>query len=563
MSGKIAFISYETPFAPCGGVAAVMKYLPAEINKLSRDPVYVITPYHRKIERTTSLEMELKSLGEVQVLYKDHSYSVEILLLDKEVSWIFIKTNDPPDGEPHFFSGTRHPYDVGEYRHNPPDVLQRDALFFGVAARQALGFIDPSSDWDVLMQDWEAATFSLFPARDATNKVNSYLTLHNSYDSRATPKDLRRFGIKHPKSSGNTVLERTIAVVKEPIFTVSEQFALDFSGEILESRILAPHISPKLQSMILGINNGPFTLPSLSQDVLREARDGNYSPLAQFKSEKRAQALQALRELANSGELPIWGDPNQLSPENAPWFVMAGRDDSRQKGFDIFSCAIDRFLSSGGKAHFLLFPIPGDEGLMGIQFLNQLAREHPRNVIVLPFVFTTGYLSAIQGASFGVMPSLYEPFGMANEYYLNGTVCIGRATGGILQQIVPYRQARSFTNAVRARSDRWFEPDSPPTGLLFRERDSYTSRVDDWQAINDADKPLDSDNSDRLTRRLGLPLFEAMVSELTGCLQDAAELYSNKPDLYYPLIVDGFDHIRKNFSWEKTARAYLNHLDRN
>ena len=37
--------------------------------------------------------------------------------------------------------------------------------------------------------------------------------------------------------------------------------------------------------------------------------------------------------------------------------------------------------------------------------------------MVLPFIFVEGYRAALQGAAFGVMPSLYEPFGMANEFY--------------------------------------------------------------------------------------------------------------------------------------------------
>jgi len=35
------------------------------------------------------------------------------------------------------------------------------------------------------------------------------------------------------------------------------------------------------------------------------------------------------------------------------------------------------------------------------------------------------------GATFGVMPSIYEPFGSAVEYMANGTVNIGRATGDL------------------------------------------------------------------------------------------------------------------------------------
>ena len=60
---------------------------------------------------------------------------------------------------------------------------------------------------------------------------------------------------------------------------------------------------------------------------------------------------------------------------------------------------------------------------------------------------------------------------MANEFYLNGTVAIGRATDGIVQQIVPLRGIASFGKAVEERASRWHSPDTAPTGLLCHEQD--------------------------------------------------------------------------------------------
>ena len=41
---NIAFVSYETPFAPCGGIAAVMGRLPARVQAVSHVDSVVITP---------------------------------------------------------------------------------------------------------------------------------------------------------------------------------------------------------------------------------------------------------------------------------------------------------------------------------------------------------------------------------------------------------------------------------------------------------------------------------------------------------------------------------------
>ena len=49
MSVKLAFVTYETPFAPAGGIAAVMARLPNYVSKASGLETIVITPYHHKI----------------------------------------------------------------------------------------------------------------------------------------------------------------------------------------------------------------------------------------------------------------------------------------------------------------------------------------------------------------------------------------------------------------------------------------------------------------------------------------------------------------------------------
>jgi glycogen synthase len=48
---NIAFVSYETPFAPCGGIAAVMGRLPARVQAASHVETIVVTPFHHRIEK--------------------------------------------------------------------------------------------------------------------------------------------------------------------------------------------------------------------------------------------------------------------------------------------------------------------------------------------------------------------------------------------------------------------------------------------------------------------------------------------------------------------------------
>jgi glycogen synthase len=314
-----------------------------------------------------------------------------------------------------------------------------------------------------------------------------------------------------------------------------------------------------LRDRLIGIDNGPFTELIVDENLLHKAQLGDYSLFDAWKKEQKDKAITALISLDPSPEKPIWGDVKKFQFGGSPWFVLAGRDDPRQKGYDVACYAIDEFLNSGDEACFLFFPIPGDEGLSGLSFLRDLAIKHPTRVIVLPFLFQEGYFEVLRGSNYGIMPSLYEPFGMANEFYLNGCVGLGRATGGIIQQIIPYRAAASFSEAVKRRSDRLFGAAALPTGFLYREQDGIPTSGEDWHAINQADYPVGG-LPNRVEERSALPLFRAMARELTICIADAVELYRNSEGLYYQLLSNGIAYIRDSLSWEKAAQAYLRQI---
>ncbi len=410
-----------------------------------------------------------------------------------------------------------------------------------------------------MMQDWEAATSALALVQSPENRKNHlvYLTLHNSYDNGVNRDILEAAGIKNLPNKGETILECALPLVGDPVFTVSDQFALDLSGEIFQSKIMIPHIVKQLSPRLHGINNGAFINRQIPDEAFEAGKDGDYSLLSDWKDKNRSQAINIIDGFSPSKEEPIWGNLHKFSQSEFPWFVMAGRDDSRQKGYELACLAVDDFLKDYGQACFIFFPIPGDEGLRGIQFIEDLALKYPSRVLGFPFLFREGYFPIMRGAAYGMMPSYYEPFGMANEFYLNGVSCIGRATGGIIQQIVPNRQARSFNEAVSKRSDRWHASGSLPSGFLFREADEFTSILDDWKKINAADYSLEHGGRDRLHQRGALPLIKAMSSEMSLCIKDAAHLYETNQEIYLQYIISGASYISTNFSWEKSANKYL------
>jgi glycogen synthase len=543
---NIAFVSYETPFAPCGGIAAVLGRLPARLKEAAHTDTIVVTPFHHRIEKMNSLGRSFE--GCVGVDFEGRTITVNIFRHDDKVPYYFLLPEDS-----RFFAGQRHPYDVGD------GELLRDALFFGLAVPQALRVITPGARWTLLLQDWEAATAALAMA-GGPDRCRSFVTLHNSYDCPVSNDRLAAVGINPEVCPGDTVLQRALRLTEWPIFSVSEQFAADLSEDVLQTSVMAPHLQITFRSRLVGIENGPFVDLAVDRAPLADADAGRFQTLRDWKQQNRSSFLAALKKLQPSADKPLWGDLHRFAQDDAPWFVMAGRDDARQKGYDVAARAATLFLEQGGDGRFLFFPIPGDEGKPGLGFLERLAEQFPKQVLVFPFLFREGFMSALRGATYGVMPSLYEPFGMANEFYLNGTPGIGRATGGILQQIVPLRAAASFSRAVQTRTARWHSASAQPTGLFFREKDGLPSETDDWSAINSEPYSLDDPSADRVTVRSRRPLFQYMAEELHLALKDAAAIAAQQPDLYYRLITAGVAHIQQNFSWDRAAQEYARHV---
>lgn len=547
MAVKLAFVTYETPFAPCGGIASVMDRLPYHIKEVSKLPTVVITPLHYKINKISAQEM--RSIGKISVPYNGRQISVEVYQHDEKLSWYFLRAEDP-----RFFAGKNHPYDVVQ------DRLIRDSLFFGAAVVRALQIIQAGSYWVLLMQDWEAATTALALASRGKG-CRLFLMLHNSYDSGAISENLlRRMGINPAECPGDspmaTVLERALPLTEWPVLTVSKQYALDLTEDILMAEIMASHLRDKLKPRLIGVDNGVFMNSNVCDDLIADAARGNFGPLEEWKSAKRDDFVQAIEDFEPSRQKPLWGDKELFKADKLPWFVMAGRDDPRQKGYDVAAGAVHDFLDQGGQARFLFFPIPGEEGLDGLDFLKNLSESFPGNVLVFPFMFLEGFMAALQGAAYGFMPSLYEPFGMANEFYLNGTVGIGRATGGLLQQIVPLREISSFNQAVKERVARWHKKTAPPTGILFRERDNFPSAIENWREINEAKYKTSREKWNRLQQRQIFPLFNAITDELLHSIKDGVRVYNERRELYYKMLAEGVAYIQRHFSWRQAAEEY-------
>jgi glycogen synthase len=586
---ELVLVCYETRFARCGGITAVMNHLPGFLQRVSGLSASVITPFHDRIPETRRLPV--RPVGDIAVPFFDDFVTVTIHRHDDGWPWYFLDASDyrlPENrrfshADERFFGGRKHPYDVGSHPSEQGAILRRDSLFFGAAVARTLRELGADAEWTLILQDWQAASAALaLTGPNRLRGVRLFLTLHNSYDNGpVTPEELRAFGI-HPDdtpaaANRATMLGRAIPLLERPLFTVSKQFARDLTEDLFQSHVMADHLQDELTpARLVGVDNGPFTSLSVPEEAVpADARPPGYAGLRAWKTKRKAACLKALEAFASDEERrPAWGHIPRFvetarDPADRPWFVLAGRDDPRQKGYDVAAEAVRTFLQKPGndvRAQFLFFPIPGDEGREGLAFLHALAADHPANVLVLPFIFQEGYLAALQGAAFGVMPSFYEPFGMANEFYLNGAVGIGRATGGLLQQIVPLRSVPSFTPSVERRADRWHSRSAAATGLLYREPDDLADIVGGWRAFNAAAYLARPDRG-RLAERRNYGLFMEMTRSLERALTDAVEIYRRSVDAggaqtYFTMLVEGIAHIRRNFAWERTAAEYTRYLSR-
>jgi glycogen synthase len=199
---------------------------------------------------------------------------------------------------------------------------------------------------------------------------------------------------------------------------------------------------------------------------------------------------------------------------------MSGRLDPFQKGFDILLRAVEKFAKDEIKVVLTPLPIKDSD----LDYFRKVASKCKGNVTVFPIRMEKGYQELQTGSTFGVMPSIYEPFGAAVEYMVNGTVNITRKTGGLVTQIQHKKN-----------------------GLLYRESPKFYT-LDNIKAFARA--------NDTVQKRGRNPWVKSMADELYKAIKEAIDIYQNHADDYYRLIIEGFKQAR-TFTWQRAAQAYF------
>jgi glycogen synthase len=531
----LVYCSFENRFAKSGGLAAVTTKILPYLKETARIPdVLLLTPFYSNISNAS----KLNDTG-IRFTVPFSFYDVQVSLL--EYSWEY--TAPQPGMIKEYYIKADGYFNSKNYINDPyiyveDDVtannaaLQRNALFYCQAVPLALKALGITSDVVLHLQDWQTALLSLTAKQAMISGVlkscGTIQTMHNSFDAGlpwASLSELfstRQIQQLHTQFEyPPTAFQIGLQLTDGPLTTVSDHFAQEFTTDVMQTLHFAPHLQNIFHNNgVYGVNNGMFI--DVPTEYAGQTRI-SVQQLASTKLQKRHALLDILDHYNPSGRFGLlsWqhGSIKNL-PDHIPILLMSGRLDPVQKGFDILLQAMRQFAEDEIK--LILTPMPVRDSDLDI--FRDIAGACAGNITVFPIRVQEGYREMQMGSTFGMMPSVYEPFGAAVEYMANGTLNIARATGGLVNQI-----------------------DHGHNGFLYREPDvSYTLPFIKKYA-NTADDVFVRDNN---------PWAKSMVDMLVSMLKDATRLYQRQPDAYHKMLVNGLKKVRE-FSWERNARNYF------
>lgn len=530
----VVFCSFESRFARSGGLAAVTTKILPYLNEIKQG-VLLMTPFYPHIMDKTKLTPTGIAF---KVMYDNKSIKVELLkytspALSSDRGYIeeyYLKARG-------FFESKNNINDP--YGYFPDDLQQNNAairynaLFFCRAVPLAVQALGLRQDILFHLQEWQTALIAL-TAKEAMLdgtlfSCGTVQTLHNSFDSWIPAGILAKLTNnqrihEHPGFKGQgglTALQMGLQLVDGPITTVSDHFAEELTTDLLQSGHFAPHLQEIFRkNRVYGINNGLFIdfPPGYSQKQNYTVRE-----IKKIKQEKRKKLLKILDTYhpgERFGRLTYKSKSITQLPDNVPILVMSGRLDPFQKGFDILLQAVEKFQEDEIKVVLTPMPVKASD----LDYFHEAAEKCKGNITVFPIRMQKGYHELQMGSTFGIMPSIYEPFGAAIEYMVGGTVTIARETGGLKDQ-------------VRHKV----------CGFLFREKPGFYT-IENIKAF--------SQPGDTVQLRKYNQWAVSMANELYKILKEAIDLYQNHQNDYYRLILEGFNQAR-TFTWKKAVEKYF------
>jgi starch synthase len=402
--------SEMAPLARTGGLGDVLEALPAALARRDHE-VSVVLPLYRVIRENKSLKLRSTGVNvTVQVGSKRFDAEVMECLAPNGVQVFLVRRDE------YFDRSGLYGADGRAYEDNAERFVAYSKAVVELARR-----LMPAPDI-VHAHDWQTALVPVL-VRDAEIPLSTVLTIHNmSYqgvfwgvDFGLTNLPGHYFGARGLEFYGQLNLLKGGIIFADAVTTVSERYAREIqtpeTGAGLDG--IVRENAAKLSGILNGADYAQWD-PAIDPHVAK-----HYTPRSlQGKKECRDALLQ---------ELHLKKQPR------GPVFSMVTRL-AEQKGIDLLLPLIDRLLSDDVRLVVL------GEGESAYERELAVAVKKYKDKFAFIRAFDDRLAHAIvAGADITLMPSLYEPCGLAAMYSLKyGTIPVVRAAGGLHQIVQDY-----------------------------------------------------------------------------------------------------------------------------
>jgi len=388
------FVAVEAaPFASVGGLGEVVGSLPKALANLGVE-MSIFMPRYRFIPPT------FPKIATLSVDFAGKSQEIRVLqgFLPKSRVPVYFLDFPPYYDRPEIYGEGDQPY---------PDNLQRFAFLCKAAVRVGFSLEGPPDIFHV--HDWHAALLPVYVRTEGV-EAKTVLTIHNLADQGWFPREtwedlgLPEESLRLAGEGERLCTLRAGILGADAITTVSPSYA----KEILTDGLGLDEVLHARAQDLVGILNG------IDVEEWDPANDG-YIWARYSARDLRPKAFNRRKLLADLG----------LSG-NGPVVAMVGRV-AEQKGFDLLVASLDRLMALG-----INLVVLGSGKSRYEAFLKDAEKSWPGRVRALLFFSRELAHKIFAGADFLLMPSLFEPCGLAQLYALRyGTIPIVRATGGL------------------------------------------------------------------------------------------------------------------------------------
>lgn len=421
---KVLYVASEAvPFIKTGGLADVAGSLPKALKKQGVD-VRVVMPKYGKIAQEYLDKMEHVYDGEFTISWRTKFLGIDKLVLDG-VTFYFI------DNQEYF-------YRDGFYGYG--DDAERFAFF----SRAVLEILPQVNFWpDVIhTNDWHTALVNVYLRLDHIGderyeRIRTVFTIHNLKYQGVFPKDVMGdvLGLDW-QYFNNGDLEyydavnfmKGAIVYADNITTVSRTYAqeiqYEFFGEGLDG--LLRRRAGDLHGIVNGLDTDLYN-PATDKYLTEPFMKYDATNVTEKKIDNKA-ALQRMLDLPVERQTPLVAMVTRLV---------------EPKGLDLVVRILDELLEHEDMQFVLL----GVGDRVYEDWFRGLAWRHPTKVSSNIYFSDEMAQRIYAGASIFLMPSAYEPCGIGQLIAMRyGTIPVARATGGLVDTIIPYNKSTQEGN---------------------------------------------------------------------------------------------------------------------